>query len=342
MKRIIIAFIWGILQTSVWGQTQVPATDANSPIWYKDGNVGIGVELPGSKLDVNGIIRTFNKDNSSATWDNISLWSDGTKAHIQSNGDEDGFYIKSNGAGKIIFESKVGIGTSTTSEYLNIEGNLQFFGSGSTAHGIFFDHNYTTYPTATSKILFDFYGHNYGGTSLKHGMIYQSGRPGFAKHWFLDDTGNVQMLIDDDGNVAIGNADPKAKLDVSGDILAKEIRVEDVTADNIVVKTNGNTADFVFDKEYKLGKLNDIEKYISENKHLPGIPSAAQMEESGVNLAQMNKLLLQKIEELTLYVIDLKRDNQKMEADRGQEQEKCKMLEKRLAAIESLLSEKKQ
>ncbi len=72
-----------------------------------NGNVGIGTTSPETKLDVQGIIRTYNKDTSRATWDNIQIGSDGTHGHIESNGDEDGLKIKSNTAGKIILDSDV-------------------------------------------------------------------------------------------------------------------------------------------------------------------------------------------------------------------------------------------
>jgi len=98
------------------------------------------------------------------------------------------------------------------------------------------------------------------------------------------------------GNVGIGTS-PSAKLDVAGTIKATEIKVE------------AQTADFVFEPDYKLRPLDEVEIFVKENKHLPEIPSAKQMEADGVNVAEMNKLLLQKVEELTLYSIQLKKDN---------------------------------
>jgi hypothetical protein len=62
--------------------------------------------------------------------------------------------------------------------------------------------------------------------------------------------------------------------------------------------------DYVFEKDYKLPSLTSVEKHIAANKHLPGVPSAADMKKNGVDLSEMNMTLLKKVEELTLYVID--------------------------------------
>ncbi|GHV30232.1 hypothetical protein FACS1894177_02450 [Bacteroidia bacterium] len=81
-------------------------------------------------------------------------------------------------------------------------------------------------------------------------------------------------------------------LEVNGVVKAKEILI-----------SNTNWADFVFGDDYRLPSLNDVKLHINENKHLPGIPSEAEVKENGVNLGDMQVKLLQKIEELTLYTI---------------------------------------
>lgn len=89
-----------------------------------------------------------------------------------------------------------------------------------------------------------------------------------------------------------------AKLSVDGKILAK----------SIYVSINSSTwADYVFSKDYKLLPLNEVEKYYKKEKHLPGIPSAFDMEKNSINIAEMNAKLLEKIEELTIYIVELEK-----------------------------------
>lgn len=94
------------------------------------------------------------------------------------------------------------------------------------------------------------------------------------------------------------------KIDVEGKIRANEI----------VVNTDG--ADYVFDPDYKLRSLVELEKFIKENRHLPGIPNAKDMQRDGMAVAETTTKLLEKIEELTLYVIDLEKRNSELQEDR--------------------------
>jgi hypothetical protein len=74
-------------------------------------------------------------------------------------------------------------------------------------------------------------------------------------------------------------------------------------------------ADFVFKKDYKLRSLKDVETYINANSHLPEVPSEAEVKEKGINVSAMNALLMQKVEELTLYMIQLQKDNEVMKSE---------------------------
>jgi|GEM_PF-4905247 len=76
--------------------------------------------------------------------------------------------------------------------------------------------------------------------------------------------------------------------------------------------TGNYWADFVFDKNYKLTPLAELESFIKNNHHLPEIPSAKEVSEKGINVAQIDAKLLQKIEELTLYMIEMKKENDKL------------------------------
>jgi hypothetical protein len=104
----------------------------------------------------------------------------------------------------------------------------------------------------------------------------------------------VHMVVGADGKVGIGTeAFGAERLAVNGNIRAKEIKVEAT-----------GWPDYVFQKDYKISSLADLDRFIKLNKHLPGIPSAQEVKENGIELGEMNKLLLQKIEELTLHLIE--------------------------------------
>ncbi len=110
------------------------------------------------------------------------------------------------------------------------------------------------------------------------------------------------------GVVGIGTTpNSNFHLSVNGDIRAKEVVVE------------SGWSDFVFEKDYYLAPLREVEQYIKENGHLKDIPSEADVRQNGVGLAEINTLLLQKIEELTLYMIDINKRIEKLEAEKTTE-----------------------
>ena len=112
---------------------------------------------------------------------------------------------------------------------------------------------------------------------------------------------DVNLLnLNSNGNVGIGTTSPAYKLSVNGAIRAKEVIIDT------------GWSDYVFDKDYRLAPLNEVELHIKKNGHLPGIPSSAEVKEKGISLGEMQSKLLAKIEELTLHQIALEKENHEL------------------------------
>jgi hypothetical protein len=116
---------------------------------------------------------------------------------------------------------------------------------------------------------------------------------GFIKAgWFQHQWTNL-ALQPNGGNVGIGITNPAEKLAVNGNIRSKEVKVE-----------SANWPDYVFNEDYKISSLAELEVFLRSNRHLPEIPSAETVAQEGISLGEMNGKLLKKIEELTLYLIE--------------------------------------
>jgi len=119
----------------------------------------------------------------------------------------------------------------------------------------------------------------------------------------------TQIYLKANGNLGLGTTNPLAKLSVNGtgtfNGKVKCTEIEVLTA---------AFPDFVFKSGYNLRPLSEVEAFINLNKHLPDVPSEATVVANGLNLGDMNATLLQKVEELTLYMIQLQKDNDALKA----------------------------
>ncbi|HZH96623.1 MAG TPA: hypothetical protein VEY06_12090, partial [Flavisolibacter sp.] len=144
------------------------------------------------------------------------------------------------------------------------------------------------------------------------GIIYGSGvQPGsnsmaaagfVIAPWY---NGSAGLRMDKEGNIGIGTnatSDANYKLFVETGIKTRKIKVD-----------QSNWPDYVFDRTYRLRSLLEVEAYITKYSHLPEVPSAEEVEKDGIDLGEMTKQLLQKVEELTLYAIEANRKNQELE-----------------------------
>lgn len=189
----------------------------------------------------------------------------------------------------------LGIGATATSEKLTIVAHgtqrsaARLGATGSGIAGIFFDASNGDWAGSDygSLIQYDDLSialNNYGNKPIHFRIAY-----------------NDIMTVTASGNVGIMTTTPDAPLTVNGQIHAEEIKVDLGVA---------AAPDYVFEPDYNLRSLGNLEAYIREYQHLPEIPSAEEMKENGLRLKEMNLLLLKKIEELVLYVIELKKENE--------------------------------
>lgn len=154
-------------------------------------------------------------------------------------------------------------------------------------------------------------GDNYTPTIMFQGARNSIGRGSIKATTFSIDSkvGIGTNEINEDVQLQVAG-----KILCKGDIEVASIDASDIKTNDITVKMN-DVADYVFEENYDLKELSEVEAYVNENKHLPGIPSAEEIEKDGISLSKMTNLLLEKIEELTLHMIQLEKENKALKAE---------------------------
>ncbi len=287
-------------------------TLAQTNTFPSSGNVGIGTLSPSGKLQVlgnageqsQGQVHIIGNGEGGPGDAYISFfegsepnskWSVGVKDN--DNAFSISYGLTMDAAPKMVFKDVtgyVGIGTANPTGKLQVkggggeqqQGQIHVVGNGETGPG---DAYISFYEGAESNSKWSVgVKDNDNAFSISHGLTM--------------DAVPRMVIKDDTGNIGIGTVNPgNWKLAVKGKIRAEEVNVET------------GWADYVFSEGYSLPTLKEVEKHIKEKGHLINIPSAAEVKTNGIELGEMNKLLLEKIEEQMLYILQLEKRILKLE-----------------------------
>ncbi|KAB5483650.1 hypothetical protein [Flagellimonas hadalis] len=275
--------------------------------WLENGNsltttdiVGIGTSNPDAALHVNGSNGDYIlKLNNSIRFrgDGVIEWGTSTNYGILSWDTDEaiiggkagkGLSLRADGGEKVRVSTNgfVGIGTTVPDAKLHVYGNN--VGSGNILASIMLGKSNGPEIQAIQESTDD----DVQGLSFRVKTSALAAAPNFEA-----------LRINRYGDVGIGTSAPDAKLAVNGNIHAKEVKVDLF-----------GWPDYVFKKGYNLPTLEEVEMHIKEKGHLINIPSAKEVEENGIVLGEMNKLLLEKIEELVLYTLNQEEKIKRLEA----------------------------
>lgn len=311
------------------GKKIVNGTSGTGGIFVSTGGkvrIGTGTTVPTNALEVNGTTVSTNLKISSLASSTQKVLTVGTGGQVSSTdvttfADNMGDHIATqnidlhnnwivngaSGSGGIFVSTtgNVGINTELPQQKLHVkDGNILISRlsnrpPGSTNGSLLFGDTITT-------------AHPFGRWGIEY--LDQDGVKGLNFWKTSDNIGGplnyVLFLCSEEndtlkGNVGIGTGNPKEKLTVNGRILAREV---------IVSNDIRTWPDYVFAPGYEMMSLTDLEAYVNEHHHLPDVPSAEEVEERGIGLGEMNAILLQKVEEMTLRMIEMEKRIQELES----------------------------
>jgi len=264
-------------------------TQSGKNFVFENGNVGIGTATtPTEKLEVIGKVKSTLLQVTTGFGSGKLLQSDASGNAVWTDP-----AWKINGTIVSSLSGTVGIGTDTPMERFSLDApwarpiNFHLGGSQAIFSNAYYD---------GTGILRVKDGTAYGIVFSNVNLSINTAVNGLAGSTI---TWNKAFTISPDGNIGIGTENTYGyKLAVAGSIIAQELK--------IVLSVPAS--DFVFEKDYSLMPLTEVEQFILDNKHLPEVPSAADFKADGYSVGQMDDLLLRKIEELTLYIISQQKE----------------------------------
>lgn len=269
------------------GTTNTAGLWQSHSVFSHSGNTGISIESTSSN---NSTLSFIDSRSGNPGYDN------GGSIIYQHSSDE--LIVRSKGAERLRIDptGKIGVGIATPTHKFQVYGS---FGAGSNlvssgwntgSDFTVVQHNNTSYAATIG---------NGGGNGL--GLnIRAGGSTGSSIPLRIARYDDSELLkINGAGQLSLGQV-----LVPSGFLMAVDGKAY---FEKVVVKNSNNWPDYVFSKSYELKPLSEVKSYIDTNGHLEGVPTAGEINSNGQDLSEMNRVLLEKVEELTLYIIDLQK-----------------------------------
>ena len=262
------------------GFMQLRTNNSNRLHITNEGNVGIGTGSPLSALHVHSPLNTFNSYLRLTNSTSGLTFGDGAYMGL------DGINLLFNNAetGHITFSNSTGGNKLVIAPNGNI--GIDGFNPLSKLH-----------IQNGADVSISSNGYLMMGDPTSTNLILDNNEIGFRNNG----TWGELVIQNDGGSVRIGNSSVPAgyKFAVNGKVICEELKIK---------LASSGWPDYVFSNDYKLMPLKELSAYIQSNKHLPNIPSAGEIEKNGIEVGDMQKRMMEKVEELTLYILQLKKE----------------------------------